>query len=110
VHDHNIGIVQTQLGALVPRKEKIQNYRRFLSIENASTSFANLNSDFILLQEQMIADFAELQVRLNDLWRKPIEDLRGLLFKELNPKLLTKYDLTILLPVGARSQQGPAAS
>jgi hypothetical protein len=53
----------------------------------------------------MIADFVELQMRLNDLWRKPIEDLRALFFKLRNPKLLAKYDLTILLPTGTRPNQ-----
>ena len=101
VHDHLIGVVRTHLGDLVPKKEKIQNYRRHFAIEKANSDSAVLNSDFILMQEQMIGDFAELQVRLNDLWHKPIEDLRALLFKELNPKLLAKYDLTILLPAGA---------
>jgi len=102
VHDHLIGVVGMQLGDLVPKKEKIQDYRRYFAIERALSNFAALNSDFILVQEQMIADFAELQIRLNALWNKPIEDLRSLLFKELNPKLLAKYDLTILLPADAR--------
>lgn len=43
----------------------------------------------------MIGDFAELQTRLNDLWRKPIEDLSDLLLKKRNIKLLAKYNLTI---------------
>jgi hypothetical protein len=102
VHDHLIGVVRTHLGDLVPKKEKIQNYQRYFAIERANSDLAMLTSDFILVQEQMIGDFAELQVRLNDLWHKPIEDLRVLLFKELNPELLAKYDLTILLPAGAR--------
>ena len=85
VHDHLIGLVPTQLGSsLVPKKEKIQNYRSFFAIERATTDLEKLNSDFILQQEQMIGDFAELQTRLNDLWRKPIEDLSDLLLKKRN--------------------------
>jgi hypothetical protein len=55
----------------------------------------------------MIADFAQIQVCLNNLWQKPIADLRTLLFKDHNPKLLSKYNLTILLPPGT---PGPAPS
>ncbi len=107
MHDHLIGTVRTQLGDLVPKKEKIQEYRSFFAIERANSDLALLSADFILVQEQMIADFAELQVRLNDLWHKPIEDLRVLFFKELNPKLLAKYDLTILLPAEAGQTSSP---
>jgi hypothetical protein len=103
VHDHLIGMVHTPLGSpLVPRKEKIGNYRRFYAIERAASNVEKLNSDFILQQEQMIGDFAELQHRLNDLWSKPIEDVQGLLLKERNPKLLAKLNLTLRSPAQKR--------
>lgn len=48
VHDHLIGLVPTQLGSsLVPKKEKIQDYRSFFAIERATTDLEKLNSDFI---------------------------------------------------------------
>jgi hypothetical protein len=102
VHNHIIGVVSTPLGAMVPRKEKIQHYRSFFAIETAAADIGKLTSDFILQQEQMINDFAELQIRLNELWRKPIEDFRNLLLKELNHTLLMKYNLEILLPAGVK--------
>jgi hypothetical protein len=101
VHDHEIGIINTPIGSLVPRKEKIQNYRTFFAIDRVKYNIDKLNSDFILLQEQMVNDFAELQTRLNDLWHRPIEDLRTLLLREHNPKLLAKYNLEILVPTTA---------
>jgi hypothetical protein len=105
VHDHEIGIIDTPLGSLVPKKEKIQQYRTFFAIDRAKTDIEKLNSDFILQQEQMIRDFAELQTCLNDLWLKPIEDLSTLLLKQHNPKLLAKYNLTIV-PPPARHPRG----
>jgi hypothetical protein len=105
VHDHLIGVVHTPLGSpLVPRKEKIGNYRSFYAIERAASNVEKLNSDFIVQQEQMIGDFAELQTRLNDLWRKPIEDMRDLLLKGRNPKLLAK--MNIVLRSQAQTRRG----
>jgi hypothetical protein len=54
-----------------------------------------LKSDFILEQEQMIADFVVLQTLLNQLWKKPIDRLRTLLYEDQNPIMLSKYDLSL---------------
>ena len=53
-----------------------------------------LKSDFILDQEQMIAEFVVLQTLLNRLWKKPIDRLRALLYEDQNPIMLSKYDLS----------------
>ena len=95
VHDALIGAVSTQQGRLVPKKEHIGKYRFFGAIIAVASDIELLKSDFILEQEQMIEDFAIVQTLLNGLWKKPIDRLRTLLYKERNPRMLSKYDLAL---------------
>ena len=96
VHDHLIGNIHLPgLGDLVPKKEKIPKYRSFFAIENVQKDVTTLYKGFILVQEQMIIDFGEIQNRLNDLWNTPIKDFRTLFLAEPNPRLLQKYNLRI---------------
>lgn len=96
VHDHLIGTIHVPgLGDLVPKKAKIGEYKRFFAIDGAKSDINKLKGDFILVQEQMIADFTEIQSHLQELWHAPIKDFRTLLFCDHNAKLLQKYDIQI---------------
>ena len=95
VHDHLIGSVEILgLGPLIPKKEKIQQYRSFYAIQQGWGKAEMRKRDFILVQEQMIIDFAEIQTRLNALWQAPLNDMRAL-FRERNALLVQKYDLLL---------------
>jgi hypothetical protein len=94
IHDVLIGEVIMSGGIrLVPRKEKIQTYRKLSTVFAAAKDPARLKTDFLVMHEQMLTDFAGLQKHLNALWVKVIADFDALLFTEQNPELLKKYDI-----------------
>ncbi|MDP2898774.1 MAG: hypothetical protein Q8Q12_19725 [bacterium] len=96
VHDVQIGRIATIGGVtLVPKKEKIQSYKRWSDVFAARADGERLRDDFINMTEQMILDIGRLEVTLNKLWEKPLEDLKKLFFQDRNEILLTKYNIEL---------------
>jgi hypothetical protein len=95
VHDTQIGIFYDQFGnRFVPKKEKIQQYKTWDKIFEATQDHTKLQRDFINRSEQMNSDFILLQRYLNALWNILIADFKQLFFDEENSFLLEKYNLT----------------
>lgn len=95
VHDIQIGKIITIGGIpLVPKKEKIQNYKKWSYVFAAQQDIQKLKNDFINMKEQMILDIGNLEIILNKLWNKPINDLR-MLFKDKNKILSEKYNIDL---------------
>ena len=97
VHDVLIGTIGTRDAGivLVPKKEKIQNYRKWTYVFNAQNNIQKIKKDFINRKEQMILDIGTLEIILNKLWVKPINDLKKLFFHEKNQTLLSKYNIDL---------------
>ena len=97
VHDAQIGkIICLHDGiTLVPKKEKIQDYKKWSHVFAALQDEQKLRNDFINMKEQMILDIRGLEVILNDLWTKPINDLGKLFFDDKNKILLKKYNIDL---------------
>lgn len=96
VHDIQIGKIITIGGIpLVPKKEKIQDYKKWSYVFVAQQDIQKLKNDFINMKEQMILDIGNLEIILNKLWNKPIKDLRNLFFKDKNEILLEKYNIDL---------------
>jgi hypothetical protein len=96
VHDTQIGRIISVGGIpLVPKKEKIQNYKKWSHVFAAQQDIGRLKSDFINMIEQMILDIGNLEVFLNSLWTEPINDLRKLFFDDKNRILLKKYNIDL---------------
>ena len=94
VHNVQIGKVLVRDNViLVPKKEKIDNYKELSSVFAAAQDIQKLKVDFINMKEQMILDIGALEIILNNLWNKPIEDLKTMLYEEKNPVLLNKYNI-----------------
>jgi hypothetical protein len=79
---------------LVPRKEHIQDYRKWPSVFAAAEDPNRLQSHFIDMKEQMILDTETLEVMLNKLWHRPISDMKRLFFDDKNAVILGKYQIT----------------
>ncbi|MDM7999607.1 MAG: hypothetical protein QUS33_06310 [Dehalococcoidia bacterium] len=79
---------------LVPRKEHIQDYGRWPAVFLAAEDPDKLQSHFIDMKEQMIADTETLEVMLNNLWQEPIAEMKRLFFDDKNPIMLGKYQIT----------------
>ena len=96
VHDVQIGRIISLGGIpLVPKKEKIQNYKKWSYVFAVQQDVQKLKGDFINMKEQMILDIGSLEVILNDLWTKPINDLSKLFFDDKNKILLKKYNIDL---------------
>lgn len=97
VHDIQIGKLIGPGGILlVPKKEKILNYRKWADIFEAQQDIKRLKNDFIAMKEQMILDIGNLEIIFNKLWEKPINDLKKLMFQDKNEILLRKYNLILI--------------
>jgi hypothetical protein len=95
VHDVLIGEILDARGApLVPKRERISSYQKLSDVFAAAGSPEKLKADFILMREQTVGDYAELQARLNALWARPLADM-DFLFQSRNPILLEKYNLSL---------------
>ena len=79
---------------LVPRKEFIQDYRKWPSVMLAADDPSRLQSHFIDMKEQMVSDIETLEVMLNKLWLRPISDMKRLFFDDKNSVILGKYQIT----------------
>jgi hypothetical protein len=94
---HNIQIGRVIMAGdivLVPRKEYIQDYRKWPSVLLAADDPGRLQSHFIDMKEQMISDTETLEVMLNKLWQRPISDMKRLFFDDKNAVILGKYQIT----------------
>ena len=80
--------------ALVPRKEHIQDYRRWPSVFLAAEDPNRLQNQFIDMKEQMILDIETVEIMLNKLWQRPISDMKRLFFDDRNAVVLGKYQIT----------------
>jgi hypothetical protein len=97
VHDIKIGKIISLGGVtLVPKKEKIQNYKKWPHVFEAGQDIQKLKNDFINMKEQMILDIGSLEIILNNLWTKPINDLSKLFFDDKNEILLKKYSIDLI--------------
>ncbi len=79
---------------LVPRKEYIQDYRKWPAVFKAAEDPDKLQSHFIDMKEQMLLDIQTLEVMLNKLWEKPLSDMKRLFFDDKNAVILSKYQIT----------------
>jgi hypothetical protein len=79
---------------LVPRKENIQDYRKWPTVYLAAEDTSSLQSHFIDMKEQMILDTETLEVMLNKLWHRPVSDMKRLFFDEKNAVILGKFQIT----------------
>lgn len=94
VHDVALGTIVSAGGLrLVPKKEKLSKYKKLDSVFAAASDIQRQKTDFIMMEEQMVADFAELQSVLDSVWERPLADVADLLFKERNAIILEKYAL-----------------
>jgi len=97
IHGYTIAsVVDTNGENLVPKKDKIGNYRRWRQVQNVISDPIQIRNDFVSRVDQMKSDFVELKKAINDLWEKPISDVLKLLYEEKNKNLLMKYDLTFV--------------
>jgi hypothetical protein len=103
VHEYRDAILRNiQIGrviiagdiVLVPRKEHIQDYRKWPSVFLAADDANRLQSHFIDMKEQMVLDTETLEVMLNKLWQRPISDMKRLFFDDKNAVILSKYQIT----------------
>jgi len=93
VHCVQIARILVQGNAvLVPKKTKIQSYKKLTSVLAVASHTEKLKSDFINMKEQMILDIGTLEIRLNALWDKPIVDMTKL-FDAENRAILKKYGI-----------------
>jgi hypothetical protein len=80
----------------VPKKEKIQIYKRWEAVLQASSDLQKLKTDFMNARHQMKLDIELLEDILNKLWLKPLKELKRLFFDENNIILLQKYNIDLL--------------
>jgi len=95
---HNIKLANLAIGGfiLVPKKEKVQNYRSWSKVFSVVEDAPKLKDDFIDMKEQMILDMGFLQIMFNNLWSKTIAEMRELFFVEKNHILVEKYDIEFI--------------
>lgn len=80
--------------ALVPRKENIQDYRKWPGVYLAADDPGRLQNHFIVMKEQMIQDMETMEAALNKLWQRPTADVKRLFFEDKNAIILGKYQIT----------------
>jgi len=97
VHDVQIGRIINVGGIpLVPKKEKIQKYKKLSCVFAVRQDIQKFKNDFINMKEQMILDIGRLEIILNKLWTKPIRDMKKLFFEDKNEILLKKYNIDLI--------------
>lgn len=100
----NVIVHQPQLGRLydsqgnksVPQLDKIHDYKKWSAFFSAVTDEERMTRDFVYASSHMNHSIAELERNLNNLWEKPIHDMKQLFLEEQNPILLAKYDLLLI--------------
>ena len=91
-------ILSNEGAILVPKKERIQDYKRWSCVFEARRSEQKLGNDFVDMKKQMESDISGGESGLNELWTKPIGDLMQLFFHNKNKIVLwrTKYNIDIV--------------
>lgn len=95
---HNIQIARiftSPTGVVVPRKEKIQTYKKWSFVFAVRGNSKKIAEDFIDMKEQMNLDIVNLMKALNDLWVKPLGDLKKLFYEDRNERLMEKYNIEL---------------
>lgn len=93
VHNSQIGSILHEHNRYVPKKEKIQNYKKWHEVFAAKEE--RFKYDFIKEGDLMNEDFVLMKKYLNDIWTKPHADMYQLLYVDKNQTLLTKYALKL---------------
>lgn len=94
VHDAALGEIVSAGGIrLVPKKAKLSQYKKLDAVFAAASDIQRQKQDFIMMEEQMVSDFAELQSVLDSVWERPLTDVTKLLFEERNALIVEKYAL-----------------
>ncbi|THU39755.1 hypothetical protein FAM09_14790 [Niastella caeni] len=91
VHNTQIASIWEGNQVFVPKKTKIQNYKKWYQVFSVKQD--RFPHDFIDRDQQMHNDFVELKEKLNALWEKPLKHFETLVFVDKNKKLLNKYDI-----------------
>ena len=89
-------LVDNQRNQYVPKKEKIDSYKRWSDLQKALKNETKIREDFIDEYKQMKSDLKEMKQVLQALWQKPINDMNELLYNQKNEVLLKKYNLEFL--------------
>lgn len=94
IHYYILARLHDQYGNwYIPKKEKVNKYRRWADLQKAISGITLIPEDFIEENTQMIGDLDEMKRVLQVLWEKPINDMNELLYVQKNELLLKKYNL-----------------
>lgn len=94
IHSCLIGKIHTTNGQLlVPKKEKISNYKNLRKILDSVYIAERVKFDFVDMKTQMIEDFETMQKLLDKLWNVVLSDYDNHFFENPNDNLLRKYDI-----------------
>jgi hypothetical protein len=91
VHNTQIGSHITPQGIFVPKKSRIGDYKKWHQVFAVKQD--KFQRDFVERDSQMNQELNDLKRALNNLWIKPFQHFDRLMYSELNPKLLKKYDI-----------------
>ncbi len=80
---------------LVPKKEKVGEYNKWSKYLSNIRDANRKEADFVKTEHQMSSDIENTEKLLNALWKKPIQDMKSLVWEEANPCLLDKYDILL---------------
>jgi len=95
-HDVKIGSFSIDGINFVPKKEKIQQYKKWSYVFAAAQDKEKFKRDFIERNEQMSSDIERFETLLNKLWKTPILNLRKLFFEDENEIILAKYNINLI--------------
>jgi len=93
VHNTQIESHFTPQGIFVPKKERIVYYKKWHQV--FAVKREKFQKDFVERDSQMTQDLKDLKSALNNLWFKPFQHFDRLMYSDLNPSLLKKYDIEI---------------
>ena len=92
-HHYKMSFLQNEQGHLfVPKKDKINNYKRWVDVENAVIDTGK-HDDFVGQDDLMESDLTQMKRVLQVLWDKPLNDFNNLLYEKKNNIIQTKYNL-----------------
>lgn len=75
VHDVKLALlINSEGNALIPKLDKISNYRTWKAVHDVAIEPKVIKRDFIEIDVHVEASIQGLEVRLNDLWEKLIQD------------------------------------
>jgi hypothetical protein len=91
IHNTQIGSHITTQGIYVPKIEKIGDYKKWHQV--FAVKHDQFQKDFVERDSQMTQNLNDLKSTLNNLWFKPFQHFDRLMYFDLNPRLLKKYDI-----------------